>query len=189
MSARERLVWVTAAGQRVDHAVTADDLAAGIGAAGKDVVALCRRRFVAAPLIAEPGDRCTPCVRDARGRATLHTVEQRPRGLGTRGGWLAALVAPPDARESGMISAPRNVHRAPVQWAVCPYWPVVDPDAPMTLRFASDPERTRPRYRLPTSRFRRYVRNAVARQRAGLASRRAMAKTAPEFSPRDPRDR
>lgn len=48
-----------------------------------------------------------------------------------------------------MISAPQNVYRAPVQWAVCPYWPVVDQDAPMTLRFASDTELTRQRYRLP----------------------------------------
>lgn len=48
-----------------------------------------------------------------------------------------------------MISALQTVYRALVQWAVCPRWPVVDQDAPMTLRFASDPERTRPRYRLP----------------------------------------
>lgn len=93
MSARERLVWVTAAGQRVDHAVTADDLAAGIGAAGKEIVALCGRRFVAAPLIVEPGGRCPSCDRYARAGATLRTAEQRLQGLGTRGGWLAALVS------------------------------------------------------------------------------------------------
>lgn len=93
MSARERLIWVTAAGQCVDHAVTADDRAAGIGAAGKAIVALCGRRLVAAPLIAEPGGGCTPCDRYAWARATLPTVERRLLGLGMRGGWLAALVS------------------------------------------------------------------------------------------------
>lgn len=48
-----------------------------------------------------------------------------------------------------MILTLQKVYRAPVEGAVCPYWPVVDQDAPMTLRFASDPERTRPRYSLP----------------------------------------
>lgn len=93
MLARERLVWVTAAGQRVDHAVTADDLAAGIGAAGKEIVAVCGRGLVAATLIAEPGGRCAPCDRYAWAWATLPTVEQRLLGLGMRGGWLAALVS------------------------------------------------------------------------------------------------
>lgn len=74
MSARERLVWVTAAGQRVDHAVTADDLAAGIGADGKEIVALCGRRFVARQraglsprrAVAETAPECSP--RDSRDR-------------------------------------------------------------------------------------------------------------------------
>lgn len=117
MSARERLVWVTVAGQRVDHALTADDRAAGIGAAGKEIVALCGRRFVAAPLIAEPGGRCAPCDRYARARTTLPTVERRLLGLGTRGGWLAAYVSrSPVASLRFAPSAPPDEVTGPSSW-------------------------------------------------------------------------
>lgn len=65
MLSGERLVWVTAAGQRVDHAVTSRRLGSAVGSGGAQIVAVCGERFWAAPLIADPGLPCPPCSRSA----------------------------------------------------------------------------------------------------------------------------
>lgn len=61
MVAGKHLVWVTAAGQAVDHAVTSRGLASAVGPVGTEVLAVCGQRFWAAPLIADPGQPCAPC--------------------------------------------------------------------------------------------------------------------------------
>lgn len=65
MVAGKHLVWVTAAGQDVDHAVTSRGLASAVGSVGAEAIAVCGQRFWAAPLIADPGQPCAPCARRA----------------------------------------------------------------------------------------------------------------------------
>lgn len=96
--ARERVVWVTATGGTVDHAVTPEDLSAGIGQAGNGFMAVCGRRFWAAPLVAEPGPTCFRCVRFLRARASMRSAEERLRVPRYRrdspvGRWLSALLS------------------------------------------------------------------------------------------------
>lgn len=94
MAELERPVWVTAVGG-VDHAVTQRALATALRAG--QVEGLCGARFVAAPMIADPGPRCSRCARYARARATLRSAEER---LGT---------APRHRRESVMRRTPSGV--------------------------------------------------------------------------------
>lgn len=89
----ETLMWVTACGEPVEHAVTALDLAAGCGSdSDGDLLALCGHRFLTAPLVADPGARCPWCARFARARATLHRVEER-LARSDRADWITALLA------------------------------------------------------------------------------------------------
>lgn len=88
----DRLIWVTACGEPVEHAVTALDLAAGCRSDTDGALpALCGRRFLAAPLVADPGAPCPWCVRFARTRATLHRVKARVAGPTTPHGFTALL--------------------------------------------------------------------------------------------------
>lgn len=93
----DRVVWVTAAGGTTDHAVTSGNLAIGISSPTPiGFVAMCGARFVAAPLVAEPGPRCASCVRTLRVRETDRQAvaslgEPRPRHRMRR--WWTALVA------------------------------------------------------------------------------------------------
>lgn len=93
----DRVVWVTAAGGTSDHAVTSGNLAIGISSRmSMGFVAVCGARFVAAPLVAEPGPRCASCVRTLRVRKTERQAaasldEPRPHHRMQR--WWTALVA------------------------------------------------------------------------------------------------
>lgn len=93
----DRVVWVTAAGGTSDHAVTSGNLAIGISLRmSMGFVAMCGARFVAAPLVAEPGPCCASCVRTLRVRETDRQFaaslgEPRPRHRLRR--WWTALVA------------------------------------------------------------------------------------------------
>jgi len=69
---RVRVVWVTAVGGRVDHAVTAVDLAAGFGSrAFEGVLGVCGRRFLPAPLVANPGAVCMSCAWQLRAEGLI----------------------------------------------------------------------------------------------------------------------
>lgn len=56
---RERVVWVTARGVPVDHAVTEDGMDAGF--AGRGFVAVCGALFHPAPHISPPKPGCPLC--------------------------------------------------------------------------------------------------------------------------------
>ncbi|GAA5101971.1 hypothetical protein GCM10025762_00970 [Haloechinothrix salitolerans] len=89
---RERLVWVTSAGNARDHAVLAATVAAG-SRASAEIVAECGTRFWPAPLVADPGPQCPRCIRQPRdhrnGGRVRHPVRQRE---GVIGRWLTAVT-------------------------------------------------------------------------------------------------
>ena len=93
---RVRVVWVTAVGGHVDHAVTADDLAAGLGAraACAGVVGVCGRQFLPAPLVANPGATCMSCARRLRAEGLIRRHDKwvaLPSSASGR--WLATLLS------------------------------------------------------------------------------------------------
>lgn len=79
--ARERSVWVTAQGGRVDHAVLQLDLARWAQEPGPGLPSICGESFCPAPMIAEPGPRCFRCRRYLQARATLRSAEERLSAL------------------------------------------------------------------------------------------------------------
>ena len=92
---RVRVVWVTAVGGRVDHAVTADDLATGLGSrACAGVVGVCGLRFLPAPLVANPGATCMSCARRLRAEGLIRRRDKwvaLPSSASGR--WLATLLS------------------------------------------------------------------------------------------------
>ena len=110
MALGERVVWVTTAapaGQRVDHALTCRMLAAAVGPAGAEAVAVCGERFWAAPAIATPGRQCLLCARRAPMRMTTreHGVPGQPAAART----AANTVRSPAASPPGTLNSAPGV--------------------------------------------------------------------------------
>lgn len=74
---REHVLWVTALGGAVDHAVTQVELAAGSRAAVGGYRSVCGDQFLVAPMAAEPGAPCAQCTCYLHARATLRSFEDR----------------------------------------------------------------------------------------------------------------
>lgn len=55
-----RIVWVTASGTALDHAVTPRNVRFGVAA---KQIGVCGAEFRAAPLVADPGRHCVACIR------------------------------------------------------------------------------------------------------------------------------
>lgn len=55
-----RIVWVTASGTELDHAVVPRNARFGVGGSHLSV---CGAKFRPAPLVADPGRRCVACIR------------------------------------------------------------------------------------------------------------------------------
>lgn len=92
---RVRMVWVTAVGHRVDHAVTVDDLAVGLSSRSCDgTLGVCGCRFLPAPLVADPGETCMLCARRIQAEGLIRRRDEwvavPPSASGQ---WLAALVS------------------------------------------------------------------------------------------------
>lgn len=91
---RVRVVWVTSVGDRVDHAVTADDLTAGLSSRASDgTLGVCGSRFLPAPLVANPGATCMSCARCLQAEGVIRRRDEWvavPPSVSGRG--LAALV-------------------------------------------------------------------------------------------------
>lgn len=101
-AASGRVVWVTAMGGAVDHAVEQGDLAAGVGCPGRGFWSVCGDRFWAAPMVAEPGAACCRCARFLRARASLRGAEERvARRESPLGRWLSAVLAGSGSRRGG----------------------------------------------------------------------------------------
>lgn len=101
--ARERVVWVTAADRKVDHAVTSRELSAGVlGRAERGFESVCGDQFPAAPMISEPGPTCSRCARILRARANLRVIE--PHRQTVIGRWLSAVLPKSDTRRPGVRS-------------------------------------------------------------------------------------
>jgi len=104
---RERLVWITCAGDPRDHAVPAATIATS-GRAGAEVVAECGTHFWPAPLVAEPGPQCPRCIRQLRW-SDGHTVQPVRQREGVIGRWLTAITGArsEDHNQSGVNEVAR----------------------------------------------------------------------------------
>lgn len=91
-AARQHLVWVTSAGHARDHAVIAETLAAS-RRANAQVQAQCGALFWPAPLVAEPGPSCPPCLSRVRACREDDRAEgtRKQRREGIIGRWLRTV--------------------------------------------------------------------------------------------------
>jgi hypothetical protein len=72
----ERFCWITAQGDRTEHAVSDHAQAA---ARQGIYEGLCGGRFLAAPMIVEPAGRCSSCRAYLRARAQARSIHERMR--------------------------------------------------------------------------------------------------------------
>lgn len=79
-------IWVTSVADRADHAVTDEQMAAGMKAGAGVYKAVCGAKVLAAPLVTPPAPRCPACGAVLRGQAatvgTTHSAGALARLFG-----------------------------------------------------------------------------------------------------------
>ena len=77
MSTRLFTTWHTSSVDGLDHAVTDEEMATGLGKHAGRYAAVCGHELLATLMSSPPGARCPRCVAYVRARATLRDFDQR----------------------------------------------------------------------------------------------------------------
>lgn len=91
--------WITCLEDAVDHAVTDDEMAAGLAPDAPNAFrALCGVRFAAAPMVCEPRPPCPRCAKYVRAQQQMQPFEERlgikpGRNRHERTRWWTRLLA------------------------------------------------------------------------------------------------
>jgi hypothetical protein len=76
----------------LDHAVTDEEMATGMGKRAGRYAAACGHELLATLMSSPPGARCQRCVAYVRARATLRDFDQRQQHSHRKPGLLARLL-------------------------------------------------------------------------------------------------
>jgi hypothetical protein len=92
MAIRLWTTWHTCSVDGRDHAVTDEQMAAGVAGDTGHYTAVCTHDVLVTPMICPPGPRCPRCVAFLRARAAARTEEQRQAHHHRRPGVLRRLL-------------------------------------------------------------------------------------------------